>query len=50
MKECLKRRNPSVECLRVLIMYFIVLHHSIVSGMGMFDYLNSGIFTVGIEK
>lgn len=38
----IKRMN-NIECLRVLIMFMIVIHHCVVSGLNLNSNLNSGI-------
>ena len=37
------KRLNNVECLRVLIMFMIVIHHCVVSGLHLNSNLNSGI-------
>lgn len=38
------KRNNNIECLRVFAMFLIVIHHSVVSGLGLNEHLNSGIY------
>lgn len=36
------KRNNAIECLRVLIMFYIVIHHCIVSGLDLNKTFNMG--------
>ena len=45
--ESIKRKN-NIEICRIFIMYFIVIHHCIVSGLGLNEMLNTS--SPGLSK
>ena len=48
MKEIMKKRNSSIELLRIICMFFIILHHSYIHSRinSQLSYVNSTIFSI----